>query len=330
MIALITLAVCIALLLTVCLWAAGGQTVYTTPGSGIIESIPDALENEPAPPEGQLVILSYSLAYACDTPTADNSLVSAAAICDRLDGVIETIAASGAEIALLQEVDFASSRTCEIDQLYYIAAALGWGYGARAVTWECRYVPWPWRHPPGRVRAGLGIISRYPLTQHVRHHLPSVRAGLLWAARFFPRHAVQMVDVQCGATTLRLLNAHVTSQHTSARQRQMRQLAAFVHGVRTPSCILMGSLRGAAQDDALVRLTTEPPNPLRVVTASVDMHAFELADTQPDSVLVGRFLQALEARLVAVETRISDDLPLALYLRWDLPLMPVLALHRSG
>jgi hypothetical protein len=139
-----------------------------------------------------------------------------------------------------------------------------------------------------------------------------------------------MVDVQCGATTLRLLNAHVTSQHTSARQRQMRQLAAFVHGVRTPSCILMGSLRGAAQDDALVRLTTEPPNPLRVVTASVDMHAFELADTQPDSVLVGRFLQALEARLVAVETRISDDLPLALYLRWDLPLMPVLALHRSG
>jgi endonuclease/exonuclease/phosphatase family metal-dependent hydrolase len=333
MMALIILAVFIAILLATCLWAAGGQTVYTTPGSGIIEAIHDALDHEPAPPEGQLVILSYALAYAWEARCADRSPPSAAAVCDRLDGVIETIAASGADIALLQEVDFASSRTCEIDQLYYIAAALGWGYGARAVTWECRYVPWPWRHPAGRVRAGLGVISRYPLTQHVRHHLPHARAGLLRAARLFPRHAVQMVDVQCGTTTLRLFNVHLASRHTATRRRQMRQLAAFVHAVRTPSCVLMGDLRDAAQDDALVGLTTAPPNPLHVVTAPTDtqrLHDFEVADTQPDSVLLGRSLRALEVRLVEVETPMGKTLPLALSLRWDLPLMPVLEFHRPG
>jgi endonuclease/exonuclease/phosphatase family metal-dependent hydrolase len=330
MIAFVTLAALIALSLAACLWAAGGQTVYTTQGSGIIEAIPDALEDDPAPPEGQLVILSYPLAYAWETPTACSSPPSATAICDRLDGVIETIAASGAAIALLQEVDFASSRTCEIDQLHYIAAALGWGYAARAVTWECRYLPWPWRRPSGRIRAGLGVISRYPLTQHVRHHLPHARAGLLWAARFFPRHAVQMVDVQCGATTLRLLNAHLAPRHTTARQCQMRQLATFVHGVRTPSCILMGGLYGAAQDDTLAGLITEPPNPLHVITAPTDTDAFEVADTQPDSVLLGRSLQALEARLVTVAAPMSDDLPLALYLRWDLPLMTVREFCRPG
>lgn len=324
MMMLVTLAVLILLLLAACLWAAGGQTVYTTQGSGIVEAIPGALEAEPAPPEGELIILSYPLAYAWPSSHGGDSLLSAAAVCDRLDGVIETIAASGADIALLQEVDFVSLRTCEIDQLYYIAAALGWGYAARAVTWECRYLPWPWRWPAGRVRAGLGVISRYPLTQHVRHHLPHAQAGLLWAARFFPRHAVQMVDVQCGATTLRLLNAHLHSRRAAVRQRQMRQLAAFVHGARTPSCILMGSLRGAAQDDTLVGLTTDPPNPLHTVTASTDDHDLQVADTQPDSVLIGRSLQAIEARLVAVETPMSEILPLALHLRWELPLMTVL------
>ncbi len=324
MIALVTLALLLLLALVASLWAAGGQTVYTTPGSGIIEAIPNALEDAPMPPEGQLVILSYPLGYAWEAPTANHSAPSPTTVCDRLDSVIETIAASGADIALLQEVDFASQRTCGIDQLSYIAAALGWGYAARAVTWECRYVPWPWRYPTGRVRAGLGVISRYPLTQHVRHHLPHAQAGLLWAARLLPRHAVQMVDVQCGATTLRLLNAHLVPQPTATRQRQMRQLAAFAHGARTPSCILMGSLRGAAQDDVLTGLISEPPNPLHVVTAPVDQREIEVADTQPDSVLIGRSLQALEARLVAVEGSLSADLPLALHLRWDLPLMRVL------
>ncbi|WP_089717176.1 endonuclease/exonuclease/phosphatase family protein [Candidatus Entotheonella palauensis] len=324
MMVFIALAILLVLLLGACLWAAGGYSVYTTPGSGIIEAIPNALEADPAPPEGQLVLLSYALDYAWQPLLPGSPPSDAAAICDRLDGVIETIAASGADIALLQEVDFASARTCDIDQLYYMAAALGWGYVARAVTWECRYLPWPWRQPAGRIRAGLGVMSRYPLTQHVRHHLPQARAGWLWAARFFPRHAVQMVDVHCGATTLRLLNTHVDTRRTSVQQRQMRRLAAFVHGVRTPFCILMGRLRGAAQDDTLAALTTEPPNPLHAVTAPIDPQALQVADTQPDSALIGRSLQALEARLIEVETPISEDLPLALHLRWNLPLMPVL------
>ena len=324
MIVLVTFAVLMLLLLTVSLWAAGGQTVYTTPGSGIIEAIPGALEAEPMPPAGGLIILSYPLAYAWEVSNAGHSPPNPAAVCDRLDRVIETIAASGADIVLLQEVDFASLRTCEIDQLYYIAAALGWGYAARAVTWECRYVPWPWRHPTGRVRAGLGVISRYPLIQHVRHHLPQARAGLLWGARFFPRHAVQMVEVQCGATPLRLFNAHLDLRRAAARRRQMRQLVAFVHRARTPSCILMGGLRGAAQDGILAGLTTEPPNPMRVVTAPIAQHEVEVSDTQPDSVLIGRSIQVIEVKLVVSEMPMSDDLPLALHLRWDLPLMTVL------
>jgi hypothetical protein len=73
MIVLVTFAVLMLLLLTVSLWAAGGQTVYTTPGSGIIEAIPGALEAEPMPPAGRLIILSYPLAYAWEVSNAGHS-----------------------------------------------------------------------------------------------------------------------------------------------------------------------------------------------------------------------------------------------------------------
>ena len=317
MMAFVALAALIALGLAASLWAAGGQSVYATPGSGIIETVPGAVENSPPPPAGQLIILSYALAYGAPPPVGD-AAPDAAAVCDRLDSVIETIAACGAEIVLLQEVDFASARTCDIDQLGYIAAALGWGYAARAVTWECRYAPWPWRRPSGRIRAGLGVISRYPLTQHVRHHLPHAHAGLLWVARWFPRHAAQMVDAQCGGATLRLLNTHLAPPRSAVRQRQMGRLADLVHRMRTPSCILMGRLHGAAQDKALDGLTREPPNPLHVVAAPSD------AETPPEAILLGRALQAHDVRLIDVEAPLSDALPLALRLRWELPLMRVL------
>jgi hypothetical protein len=83
----------------------------------------------PSPAE-ELLVLSYSIAYGLGDPRQPGRRLEPAAVYDRLDAVIETIAASGADVALLQEVDFASRRTYDIDQLQYIAAALGWGFVA--------------------------------------------------------------------------------------------------------------------------------------------------------------------------------------------------------
>ncbi|MEE9148304.1 MAG: hypothetical protein V3U27_12995, partial [Candidatus Tectomicrobia bacterium] len=127
MIGLLVILVLLFLLLCGLLWAGSGKTVHEAQGSGIIEAIPAALEDEPSLPTGLLVILSYSLAYGLGPQRCRRAPADAAMVYDRLDHVIETIAASEADIALLQEVDFASARTHDIDQLYYIASALGWG-----------------------------------------------------------------------------------------------------------------------------------------------------------------------------------------------------------
>ena len=196
---------------------------------------------------------------------------------DRLDQIIETIAASGADVVLLQEVDFASRRTSDVDQLQYIAAALGWGFVARVITWECRYLPapfWPpWRQT-GRLRAGQGIISRYPLVQNTRQRLAQSPAQPLLSPLFAPYRTVQMVDVQCGARMVRLLNVHLEPHDMATRQRQAEELVAFVRQVATPNCVLMGAFQAVSaahgvpdsgQDRTMEIITTGLRDRLRVV-----------------------------------------------------------------
>ena len=319
------------------LWAGGGKTLHEAQGSGIIEAIPGALETLPAPAE-ELGVLSYSIAYGLGDSHQHGRRIEPAAVYDRLDTVIETLAASGADVALLQEVDFASRRTYDIDQLQYIAAALGWGFVARVITWECRYLPsplWaPQRHA-GRLRAGQGVISRYPLLQNTRQRLSQPLTQPLLSPLFSPYRTVQMVDMQCGDRTVRFLNVHLEPRDTATRQRQAQELVAFVRHVATPHCVLMGALNSGAsevtarpddpavsQDRTLDMITSGLRDRLRMVTEMHPPSPPEPLHHRREHALLGPGLQTVETQVVMPDEPVSDHLPLLVRLRWALPLIP--------
>jgi endonuclease/exonuclease/phosphatase family metal-dependent hydrolase len=319
------------------LWAGGGKTLHEAQSSGIIETIPGALEALP-PPAEELVVLSYSIAYGLGDSRQPGRRVEPAAVYDRLDAVIDTIAASGADVVLLQEVDFASRRTYDIDQLQYIAAALGWGFVARVITWECRYLPaplWaPQRHA-GRLRAGQGVMSRYPLVQNTRQRLSQPLTQPLLSPLFSPYRTVQMVDMQCGDRTVRLLNVHLEPRDTATRQRQAQELIAFVRRVATPNCVLMGALNSVAsevtagpddsavsQDRILDIITSGLRDRLRMVTETHAPPPPEALHYRREHALVGPGLQTVETQVVMPDEPVSDHLPLLVRLRWALPLIP--------
>jgi endonuclease/exonuclease/phosphatase family metal-dependent hydrolase len=282
-------------------------------------------------------VLSYSLAYGLGAPRQQGRRIEPAAVYDRLDAVIEMIAASGADVVLLQEVDFASRRTYDIDQLQYIAAALGWGFVARVITWECRYLPLPFwapQHHAGRLRAGQGVISRYPLVQNTRQRLSQSLTQPLLSPLFSPYHTVQMVDMQCGDRTVRLLNVYLEPHDAATRQRQAQELVAFVRHVATPNCVLMGALNSVApevaagsddpavsQNRTLDMLTSSLRDRLRMVTEVHSPTAPEPLYYHREHALVGPGLQTVEARVVTPDVPISDHLPLLVRLRWALPLL---------
>ena len=222
----------------VILWAGGGKTVFETQGVGIVEAIPGRLPESSVALSDVLTLYSYNLTYALGGASCRSAPQEAAGVYDRLDRVIEAIAACGADAALLQAVDFASRRTGCVAQLHYMAAALGWGYVAAITTWECRHLPMPWRQA-GRVRAGLGVISRLPLEHNSWQRLPQSRSFPLLAALFAPHDAVQVVDVRCGVRGVRLVQAHLASFSAGRYQRE-EQLAVIMRRVVMPSCVITG------------------------------------------------------------------------------------------
>jgi endonuclease/exonuclease/phosphatase family metal-dependent hydrolase len=282
------------------------------------------------------VVWASTLAYGLGE-RYDGAPASAASIYDRLDHFVEAIAASGAEVAVLQEVDFASQRTHDIDQLHYIAAALGWGFAARVITWECRYVPhpvWPAGQPLGRLRAGMGVISRYALVQNTRQRLSPVRPVSLLTRLFSPAHTVQMVDVQCGAQTLRLFNAYAGAHDSPTRQRQVRELVEFVRQAATPLSVLIGAFHTASRRTAGEGRDTDPSAdpPMRLVLDDLSgrfraVAADELSSPAAASrvsvphLLIGSGVRAVETHLVPLPESISTHLPLVVHLRWPLPLV---------
>src|SRR5215470_16141039 len=325
------------LLLGAVLWAGGGKTLHEAHGSGIIETIPGALETSPAPAT-ELVVLSYSIAYGLGDSRQCGRRLTPATIYDRLDAVIVTIAASGADVVLLQEVDFASRRTYDIDQLQYIAAALGWGFVARVITWECRYLPLPFWAPQrhtGRLRAGQGVVSRYPLLQNTRQRLSQPLTQPLLATLFSPYRTVQMVDMQCGDRTIRFLNVHLEPRDSVTRQRQAQELVAFVRHVATPNCVLMGALNSDAAEGSTIHgepasrldqtmeiMATGLRDRLRMVTEMHPPSRPEPLYYGREHALVGPGLQTVETQVVMPDEPVSDHLPLLVRLRWALPLLP--------
>jgi endonuclease/exonuclease/phosphatase family metal-dependent hydrolase len=318
------------LLLAVLCWAGSGKTIHETQGSGIIEAIPAVLEQEPAA-AGTLVVLSYALGYGLDGQRY-RTATSAAAIYNRLDRLIETLVETEADVALLQEVDFASQRTHDIDQLHYIAAALGWGYAARAMTWECRYVPypvWPYGRPLGCLRAGMGVISRYPLVQNTRQRLPQRHSVPLLARWFAPYHTVQMVDVQCGPQTIRLFNGHLEPHDIPTRQRQAQQLVEFLQYAATPTSVLMGALHAAAGESCILAQSADPVlrfilDELRGRFRAVPDRGSATPGTVPLS--VPYVFMGSDVRVSAQHTIPLDEpgttYPLAVvHLRWTVPLV---------
>jgi endonuclease/exonuclease/phosphatase family metal-dependent hydrolase len=307
-------------------WKWVSRLLYSTSlHSGIIEAIPDAWEQHPVPAES-LVVLSYTLGYGLGERWQGQSL-DVVTLCDLLDQIGESIAAAGADVALLQEVDFASQRTHDIDQLHYIAAALGWGFAARAITWECRYLPyplWPLGRQAGRLRAGMGVISRYPLVQNIRQCLSQASTLPGLARLFFPHHTVQMVDVQCGSQILRLLNVYLLAEDAAVHQQQARELADFVCQVATPTTVLMGTLSATGAGEMAARTQAEEQTMdilLSALHGRLRVAPVAVEHTHAQHVLIGSGLQASETRTLALATPVPRQYPLVARLHWAVPLV---------
>jgi endonuclease/exonuclease/phosphatase family metal-dependent hydrolase len=132
-----------------------------------------------------------------------------------------------ADIVCLQEIDFESARSHDINQAEYLAIHAGYPYMALASSWEAQYIPfpyWPLYNNFGHMRSGGAILSRYPLSEHEVILLKKPQSQPWWYNLFYLHRYFQRVTVEVGQKKFKLINLHLEAFDKNDRREQAEKL----------------------------------------------------------------------------------------------------------
>lgn len=150
---------------------------------------------------------------------------------DKLDSLVAEIKASAPDILCLQEVDFDSDRSSNMNQAHYVAIKAAYPYVAEAVSWESNYIPfpyWPTSRHFGRMKSGGAVLSKYPIISNVVHLLRKPLAQPWWYNVFYLHRYLQQVEIELGDKKIKLVNLHLESFDKVDRVSQVQTLVGLV------------------------------------------------------------------------------------------------------
>lgn len=137
--------------------------------------------------------------------------------------VKEKIKAENADILALQEIDFESERSHNVNQQDEIVKT-GYGYVAQSINWDERHVPfpyWPLSMHFGKIISGQSIVSKYPIQSHERKVLKRVVTTPYYKDVFYLDRLAQIVKITIEGKELVVINIHLEAFDKKTRTQQM-------------------------------------------------------------------------------------------------------------
>ena len=150
---------------------------------------------------------------------------------DKLNQLVQEIKTSNPDIICLQEVDFDSHRSFNINQAQYLAIKASYPYVAEALSWNVNYVPfpyWPFSRHFGRMKSGGAILSKYPIVSHEINFLRKPLSQPWWYNLFYPHRYFQKVEIELGEKKFKFLNLHLEAFDKATRKSEVELLASLV------------------------------------------------------------------------------------------------------
>ncbi len=211
-------------------WATYPWNLFPKTRQGEIGSVPGAASAPERPTTLTLLTWNIAWAYGPGSEGTDDYVPKDPAHFRRhLEGIATAIRASGADVVLLQEIDYGAARSHGQDQLVELARLTGLSHWARAESWRANYIPFPfspWSRHFGRMRSGGGVISRWPLTANKVDLLQKPLNKSWWYNLFYLYRYFQTVEMRIGERHVRLINLHLEAFDQETKMSQARQLLA--------------------------------------------------------------------------------------------------------
>ncbi|WP_075344316.1 endonuclease/exonuclease/phosphatase family protein [Tenacibaculum agarivorans] len=188
-------------------------------------------------------IVTYNIGYLSGMTNNTSQEKPKVLFEDNLDKVTTAFKRLNPDIIAFQEIDYNSSRSYKVDQEKEIAK-LGYNYVARAVNWDKKYIPfpyWPFSSHFGKVVSGQSIVSKFPIKDHKRIVLDSVKNTPFYRKAFYLDRLLQVAKVMIEGKELMVLNVHLEAFDKQIRVQQLKKVVELLRMyTETNPTILLG------------------------------------------------------------------------------------------
>lgn len=201
----------------------GSRGVY--PDNEEVKIIP--YPGNPADFHDTLTVMTYNIGYLSGMTNNRSVKVKKSLFEKNLQETKALIREINPHLIGFQEIDFASRRSFDINQMDSLAVAGGFKYGGTAVNWDKRYVPFPYWPPSvhfGKILSGQAVISKYPVVENERIILEGPENLPFYSKAFYIDRLVQICRIQLPTTDLIILNVHLEAFDRPTREKQVTEV----------------------------------------------------------------------------------------------------------
>ncbi|MFY7805108.1 MAG: endonuclease/exonuclease/phosphatase family protein [Limnoraphis robusta] len=168
-------------------------------------------------------VITYNIGYLSGL-TNNQAVQRKKALFDKnLELAISALKPWNADFIALQEIDFASQRSYDINQVKALATALAFPMQATAINWDKNYVPFPifpvYTHF-GKLLSGQAVLSRYPIELNERIVLERLASKPFYEKPFYLDRLAQVTHLKIANQILILINVHLEDVDLKTRLKQ--------------------------------------------------------------------------------------------------------------
>ncbi|MCP5049176.1 MAG: hypothetical protein GY940_18550 [bacterium] len=234
---------------------------YFWAGSGTLpeEKLSEIISYHDSTPQspgntGTFTIMTYNIGYLSGM-TNNQSIRPGKELFDKnMRAVVTQLKKNPPDIITFQEIDYDSKRSYYVEQLQTIAVKAGYTYGAKAVNWDNRYVPFPYWPPSvhfGKVLSGQAVLSRWPISNAERIVLEKPESNAFYYNKFYLDRLIQVVKIGIGGHTLVVLNVHLEAFDQETRESQVQRVMETYRSYKDNYPVLLIGDFNAPPPDAL-------------------------------------------------------------------------------
>lgn len=206
-------------------------------------------------------IITYNIGYLSGM-TNNRAIAKSKKLFDvNLKKVKRELVLLNADILALQEIDYASARSYNVNQQSEIAK-LGYNYICQAINWDKKYVPFPYWPPSthfGKIVSGQSILSKYPLSNHKRVVLERVENSPFYRNAFYLERLAQVATIKIENKDVIVINIHFEAYDKPTRIKQLNTVIDLFNTYRKEyPTILLGDFNSdpSYEDPAVDKLFT--------------------------------------------------------------------------